>query len=109
MMKKIIPAFASLLLFCFQLNNVFAQEKDEYVLEQKIAVPGDAGYDYLSIDHVNKRLYVSHGTSVNVIDLNTEKVIGSIDGMQGVHGIAIVNDVNKGFISDGKGNAAVAF
>lgn len=43
------------------------------------------------------------------MDLATEKVIGTIDGMQGVHGIAIDNKVNKGFISDGKGNAAVAF
>ena len=81
----------------------------KYILEKKIALPGEGGYDYLSIDKVNNRLYVSHGTAVNVVDLATNKVVGTIDGMQGVHGIAIVNKVNKGFISDGKGNAAVAF
>jgi DNA-binding beta-propeller fold protein YncE len=80
-----------------------------YVADQTIALTGDGGYDYLAIDSVNNRLYVSHGTAVNVIDLSTEKSIGTISGMQGVHGIAIVNHLNLGFISDGKANAAVAF
>ena len=85
---------------------LFAQQ---YVFDKKIPLPGDGGYDYMSIDVVNNHLFVSHGTSVNVIDLATEKPVGSIDGMQGVHGIAVVNDVNKGFITDGKANAVVVF
>jgi YVTN family beta-propeller protein len=80
-----------------------------YVLDKKIALPGDGGYDYLSIDHVNNRLFVSHGTMVNVIDLATDQPVGVIDDMKGVHGIAIDNKHNKGFISDGKANAVVAF
>src|SRR5258708_7151779 len=78
-----------------------------YAFDKKIPVPGDGGYDYIAIDEVNNHLFVSHGTSFNVIDLATEKPIASIDGMKGVHGIAIVNEVNKGFISDGKGNSVV--
>ena len=46
---------------------------------------------------------------VHVIDLKTEKLIGTISGMGGVHGIAVVNDLNLGFISDGKANAVIAF
>ena len=80
-----------------------------YVLDKSIALPGDGGYDYLSIDKVNHRLYVSHGTTVNVIDLNTEQPVGVIEGMKGLHGIAIDNKANRGFISDGKANAVVAF
>lgn len=80
-----------------------------YVLDKKIALTGDGGNDYLAIDKVNNRLYVSHGTMVNVVDLSTEKQIGVIEGMKGVHGIAIVNKWDKGFISDGKANAAIAF
>ncbi len=80
-----------------------------YVLDKTIALPGDAGYDYLSIDKVNHRLYVSHGTSVNVIDLETEQPVGVIADMKGVHGIAIANKSNRGFISDGRANAVVAF
>ena len=80
-----------------------------YVLDKTISLPGNAGYDYLSIDKVNHRLFVSHGTTVNVIDLETEQPAGVIADMKGVHGIAIVNKSNKGFISDGRANAVVAF
>ncbi|MDF2431189.1 MAG: hypothetical protein JWP44_820 [Mucilaginibacter sp.] len=80
-----------------------------YVLDKTIALPGDGGYDYLSIDKANHRLYVSHGTSVNVIDIKTEKPVGVIADVKGVHGIAIDNKANKGFISDGKTNAVVVF
>jgi YVTN family beta-propeller protein len=80
-----------------------------YVADKTISLPGDAGYDYLSIDKVNHRLYVSHGTSVNVIDLETEQPAGVIADLKGVHGIAIDNKANRGFISDGRANAVVAF
>lgn len=88
---------------------VHAQAKDAYVYDTTIALPGNGGYDYLSIDQANEQLYVSHGTAVNVIDLTTGKLRGTIDGMKGVHGIALVNKVNRGFISDGRANAVVAF
>ncbi|RKR85401.1 YVTN family beta-propeller protein [Mucilaginibacter gracilis] len=107
-MTKLFSIFSATLLVVSTSVALRAQDK-QYVLDKKIALPGDGGYDYLSIDKVNNRLYISHGTAVNVVDLATEKVIGSIDGMQGVHGIAIDNKANKGFISDGRGNAAVAF
>lgn len=80
-----------------------------YVLDKKIPLTGDGGYDYLTIDKANNRLYISHGTMVNVVDLATEKQVGVIEGMKGVHGIAIVNKWNKGFISDGRANAIIAF
>ena len=80
-----------------------------YVLDKTIDLTGDGGYDYVSIDKINNRLYVSHGTMVNVVDLATEKQIGVIENMKGVHGIAIDNKANRGFISDGRANAVVAF
>jgi YVTN family beta-propeller protein len=78
-------------------------------LDKKIALPGDGGYDYLFIDQQNRRLYVSHGTTVDVIDLETDKLVGTIDGMLGNHGIAVVNGSQVGFVSDGKANTVVAF
>lgn len=108
-MKKFVINILSILLIVLINSTLQAQEKEIYVADKKIPLPGNGGYDYLSIDKINNRLYVSHGTSVNVIDLGNEKVVGSIDGMQGVHGIAIVNEVNKGFITDGKANAVVVF
>lgn len=86
-----------------------AQSADVYSFEKSISVPGDGGYDYLSIDEKNRHLFVSHGVSVNVIDLKTEQVIGSIDNMKGVHGIAVDNEVNRGFITDGRDNSVLVF
>src|ERR1700744_869972 len=80
-----------------------------YTLEKSIPLSGDGGWDYLSIDNVNHHLYVSHGNKVNVIDLDNEQSIGSVDSLKGIHGIAIDNKANRGFISDGRANAVVAF
>src|SRR5580698_70902 len=102
-MKKLLHlSIGIMLLLCGQRASA-----QQYVFDKKIALPGDAGYDYMAIDDVNHHLFVSHGTSFNVVDLATEQPIATIDGLKGVHGIAIVNEVNKGFISDGKGTAVV--
>ena len=86
-----------------------AQAVGNFELYKKISIPGNGGYDYIKIDTVNNRLYVSHGTNVTVIDLKSEQIVGSIDQMTGVHGIAIAPEFQKGFISDGKANAVVVF
>lgn len=102
-MKKLLwPA-----LLAFLVAPGFSAKAQQYVFDKKIALPGDAGYDYLAIDSVNNHLFVSHGTAFNVIDLATEQPVGEIEGMQGVHGIAIVNSVDRGFISDGRGKSVV--
>ena len=105
-MKNVIVGIACFLLLGAAPQQLKAQT---YVLDKTIALPGNGGYDYVSIDQVNRRLYVSHGTEVNVIDLDTEKPVGVISGMQGNHGIAIANKSNRGFVSDGRANAVVAF
>lgn len=105
-MKKIIFNFSALSVAFFSSLSLLAQN---YVLDKTIALPGNGGYDYITIDQPNHHLYASHGTAVNVVDIETEKVIGTISGMKGVHGIAIANDLNRGFISDGGANSIVAF
>lgn len=105
-MKKIILNLAFIASVSLTSQFVHAQT---YVLDKTIPLPGDGSYDYLSIDQSNNRLYVSHGTTVNVIDLKTEKPAGVINNLNGIHGIAIDNKANRGFISDGKANAVVAF
>ncbi len=97
-----------LFILCLIMTTIVQAQK-QYTFDKKIALPGEGGYDYLSIDAINNKLYVSHGTAVNVIDLATEKPVGVISDMKGVHGIAIANDLNRGFISDGRANAVVVF
>lgn len=74
-------------------------------LSKEIKVKGDLGWDYLSVDEAAQRLFISHGNVVNVMDLKTEKIIATIFDTKGVHGIAIANDLNKAFITDGADNA----
>ena len=105
-MKKLLlfPLFTAAI--CLSVLTLSAQN---YVQDKSIVLPGDGGYDYIFIDQTNHTLYASHGTAVNVVNLTTGNVTGIVSGMQGVHGIAIVNDLNLGFISDGKAGAVVAF
>ena len=66
-------------------------------------------WDYLYSDDASGKLYVSHGSQVQVVDEEKGEVIGKITGLFGVHGIAIVSDLNKGFISNGKDNSVTIF
>ncbi|HXB12337.1 MAG TPA: YncE family protein [Bacteroidia bacterium] len=98
-MKKILFASAFLALSIYG----FAQTKSQYKIANKFHVDGDLGWDYIACDDSANRLYVSHGTMVQVLDLNNGgKVIGTIAGLNGVHGIAVASDLNKGFITSGK-------
>lgn len=98
-----------LLLFFVTSFTINAAAQIDYILDKSISLPGNGGYDYLYIDQPNRTLYVSHGTEVNLIDLKTETIKGTISGMLGVHGIAVDNELNKGFISDGKADEVVVF
>jgi YVTN family beta-propeller protein len=75
----------------------------------QIAIGGEGGWDYLSIDPAAHRLYVSHATHVVVIDTQTNKVVGDIPDTPGVHGVAIAADLGKGFVSNGRGNTSSMF
>jgi len=90
-----------LLMTLFSLLNAQAQ-KSAYKITKSIALTGDGGWDYLSVDEVNQKLFVSHSTQVNVVDLKTGEQIAVIPSTEGVHGIAVANDLNKAFISCGR-------
>jgi YVTN family beta-propeller protein len=72
-------------------------------------IGGEGGWDYLIADPGAHRLYLAHGTQVDVVDTTTGKSIGAITGLHGVHGIALDTAGKFGYISDGGGNAVVAF
>jgi DNA-binding beta-propeller fold protein YncE len=71
----------------------------------EIAVGGDAGFwDYLSEDPAARRLYVTNGTRVVVIDMDADSVVGEVPDLPGVHGFAVAHDLGRGFASDGREN-----
>jgi len=80
-----------------------------YHITGEIPIGGEGGWDYLTVDSAAHRLYVSHGTHVVVVDLDTNKIAGDIPDTPGVHGIAIAAELGKGFISNGRGNTVTIF
>ena len=80
-----------------------------YHLLKTVPVPGDGGWDYVTVDGAARRVYVSHGTEVVVLDADSYEVMGSITGLKGVHGIAVAPDLGRGFISNGQGNNVTTF
>jgi DNA-binding beta-propeller fold protein YncE len=80
-----------------------------YHVVNKIKVGGEGGWDYLIADSAARRLYVSHATKVVVIDTDKNEVVGEIPGTNGVHGIAIASELNRGFTSNGRDNSSTIF
>jgi len=84
-----------------------AAEAPGFKLTKKFPVLGDGGFDYIVFDGSANRLYVSHGTEVDVVDPDSGKLLGKVEDTPGVHGIAIVPNLHRGFVTNG-GNATVS-
>jgi YVTN family beta-propeller protein len=80
-----------------------------YHVIKEIKAGGEGGWDYLTLDPAARRLYVSHATHVVVIDPDAGKVVGDIPNTDGVHGIAIDDADNRGFVSNGRSNDVTVF
>jgi DNA-binding beta-propeller fold protein YncE len=80
-----------------------------YHLLRTIAVGGAGGWDYLTVDETGQRLFVSHETQVEVIDLESNRVSGKIADTPGVHGIALAPEAARGFISNGQASTVTIF
>ena len=83
------------------LSSVLFANTTGYHLAGKYAIGGPPGWDYINIDSTARRLYVTHVTQIEVLDADTGQKAGVITGLSGVHGIALVPDLNKGFVSNG--------
>jgi DNA-binding beta-propeller fold protein YncE len=91
------------------LFSVSAMAATGYKIVKEIKIGGEGGWDYLTMDSAARRLYVSHNTKVVVVDVDAAKVVGEITDTQGVHGIAIAPELNKGFTSNGRANTVTVF
>jgi hypothetical protein len=80
-----------------------------YHVIKTIPIPGEGGWDYVTVDSDARRIYVSHATQVVVLDADSYAIVGSIPDTQGVHGIAIASDLGRGFTSNGRSNDVTIF
>jgi YVTN family beta-propeller protein len=106
-MKKFIFILALIVGTSFFLLQ--AQTVSNFKIVNKIHLEGDEKWDYLFSDDLNSRLYISHGSMVQVVDESKGTLVGKITGMNGVHGIAVDPELSKGFISSGKDSSVVVF
>src|SRR5258707_2882040 len=98
--------FFLILLIAF---STFAFADGNNRIIKKIPIPGDGSWDYLTVDEGARRLYVSHGTQVEVLDVDSGSIVGSIPKTPGVHGIAIAAELGRGFVSNGKASTVTIF
>ena len=80
-----------------------------YHLLKKIPLGGEGGWDYLTFDSDAHRLYISRATRVMVLDVDSGKVVGEIPGTNGVHGIALAPEFNRGYTSNGRDSTSTIF
>lgn len=78
-------------------------------LAHKYKLGGEGGWDYLTVDSAARRLYLSRGTKVVVVDADSGSVVGEIPDTNGVHGIALAPDSGRGFVSDGRDGKVTIF
>ena len=80
-----------------------------YSVIKKIPIAGQGSWDYLIVDEAARRLYVSHGTQVEVLDIDALSVVGNIPKTPGVHGIALAPESGRGFVSNGQASTVTIF
>jgi DNA-binding beta-propeller fold protein YncE len=103
-MNKCIALLVCLFLYS---SHPFAQSAGGYKISKTFRIKSSGGWDYIAIN--NHQLYVSHGTQVNILDERTGDSTGVIPHTTGVHGIAFINRLGKGYTSNGRLNNVTVF
>ncbi len=102
--RTFIAALLTLLSLTFS-GRVAAQAS--WAVEKTFHIGGDGGWDYVTLDAKNHRLYVPRSTHTMVIDAESGKTLADIPGQKHNHGVALVPEVGRGFISDGAGSVVI--
>ena len=97
---------------CAAMATMFApamMAQQPYQVIDQWKIGGVGSWDYLTVDSVAHRLYITHGVKIDVVDSETGKMLGQIAGLHAVHGLALDDTGKYGYISDGGANAVVVF
>jgi YVTN family beta-propeller protein len=105
----LLPIILALTVLSFTVQAAPAPPAAGYSVTKKIPIPGQGSWDYLAVDEAGRRLYVSHGTQVEVLDVDSGAIVGNIPNTLGVHGIAIAAEFGRGFVSNGQSSTVTIF
>jgi YVTN family beta-propeller protein len=86
-----------------------AASEPGYHIIKKVSLPGGSSWDYVFVDAEGRRVYVSHGTQVEVLNADTFEYVATIPDTPGVHGIAVAREFGRGFITAGKSDSVIIF
>jgi len=103
-----ISFFLPVLAMCLALQNAHAQGTSGFHVTKTFTIGSPGGWDYIAVGP-DEKIYVSHGTQVNILDARTGDSVGVIPNTTGVHGIAFDEALGKGFTSNGRLNTVTAF
>jgi len=106
---RTILGIAVVFFACLILLGASGSSHGGYSVIKKIPIAGQGSWDYLTVDEANRRLYVSHGIQVEVLDVDSGAIVGKVENTLGVHGIAIAADIGRGFVSDGQSSTVTIF
>ena len=82
---------------------------NSYVVEARVIIGGGGGWDFITLDQFRQRLFIPRGDRVQVWSIESKKLIGEIEGTAGVHGVALAQDLKRGFTSNGRSNTVTVF
>ncbi|MGA9336018.1 MAG: YncE family protein [Rudaea sp.] len=111
-MKKISLMAACSILSAVSGTSVLAAPPasgNAWQVTHRFRIGGSGGWDFLELDQAAQRLYVSRSDRVLVVDATHGKQVGEIDGLSGVHGVALAHGFHRGFISNGRANTVSVF
>ena len=105
----VLAAFAAIQLAPFPSPVLAAASMPAYELAASLKVGGEGGWDYVTLNRDGKLLYVTRSTHTMVVNVSTGKTVADIPGTRRAHGVALVPEVGRGFISDGKDGSVIIF
>jgi YVTN family beta-propeller protein len=100
---------ASLLLISALLAHSAHSAVADYAVTQRYPIGGSGGWDYLTMDAPNHRLYIARNDRVLVVDTETGKVMATVPSMDGAHGVALAPNWDKGYVTNGRAGSVTEF
>ncbi len=103
---SLLPFAYSAIAFAFMILSPAvshgAPQDSGYRVLRTIHLGGDGGWDYVTVDSAARRVYIPRGTHIMVIDADSGKLVSDIQGMNGLHGVAVAPEFNRGFVTGNK-------
>ncbi len=99
----------ALLIVASVLTAFPVSAQKQYKMVNRVKLGGEGGWDYLTYDKDGHRLFITRGSHVMVVDTNTLTANGDIPDLSGIHGVALAQELGRGFVSNGGDNTVSVF